>query len=203
MNWKWTIIIAVILAIVLCPVLLFLGLFLCQRPSVPLVAGGRIVAVARQSFLRPIGRDEWKMVNVYTGKEKIFSMSENILDGGPIFIYPFADGKRFLCDYDDDTAMLDFIVDFGASATNKLSSDEWPLDGYVRTYMASRITNVVFETKGVVRLPNFEELQEVSSYLSSKTPGPTKACYLNYFNRHKSLLLDLATNRQSLWPLTK
>jgi hypothetical protein len=106
--------------------------------------------------------------------------------------------------------MLDFVVDFRDSATNELRSSGWPpndkvMGDYVRTCMASRITNVVFNTKGFVRLPNYSELQELSSYLKSTTPTPTKAGYFDLLNfgEKEGLLLDLATNRQSAWPTEK
>ena len=71
--------------------------------------------------------------------------------------------------------------------------------------MASRLTNVVFNAKGVVRLPDYSELQEVSSYLTSTTAGSVKGGYFDCFNfwTKQLLLLDLATNRASLWPIVK
>ena len=168
---------------------------------------GKIVAVVKRSSLR----SNWGYcsADVYVEGKKIFSVPENdSLDGGVTFIYPFADGKRFLCDYDNDTSMLDFVVDFRDSAKNEPRSSGWPpndnvMGNYVRTYMASTITNVVYAPKGVVRLPNYLELQEVSSYLASTNPTQTKAGYFDFFSTKKSLLLDLATNRQSVWPLGK
>ena len=198
----------IVAAIILCPILFVLGLILFQKPFVSLMANGKVVAVARQPFFRPIWNDS--SADVYVGKKKIFSLWENFMDGSPIFIYPFADGKRFLCDYDDDTSLLDFVVDMRNSATNEPNSAGWPpndnvMGNYVRTYMTSRITNVVFNTRGVVRLPNYEELREVSSYLTSTTPAPINAGYFNFltFGEREHLLLDLATNRQSVWPLAK
>jgi hypothetical protein len=100
---------------------------------------------------------------------------------------------------------ISFVVDFSALGTNTLISSKWPPDDYTRTYMASRVTNVVFDTKGIVRLPNYAELQEVSSYLISTTPTSIKAGYFELFNfwTKENLLLDLATNRQSVWPMKK
>ena len=197
MNRKWLIIILSVVLILLSPILF-------RRHTLQLMANGKTVAVAKRSIL-PAWNDG--SVDVYVGKEKIFSLWEDFWDG-PVFIYPFADGKRFLCDYDDDASMLDFVVDLSAPATNEVNSSNWPADDkdmgdYVRTYMASRITNVVFETKGVVRLPNYEELKEVSGYLNSTTPKRIKAGYFNYFYPKKIVLLDLATNRQSVWPEEK
>jgi hypothetical protein len=207
MKRQWLVIAAVI---IVCPVLFVLGLFLFQKPSIPLMINGKIVAVVRQHFLRP--NWDWEAygsADVYVGKEKMFSLPENyFIDGGPVFIYPFADGKRFLCDYDDDTSLLDFVVDFRNSATNEPRSSGWPpndsvMGNYVRTYMASRITNVVFETKGFVRLPTYAELQKVSGYLAGTSPAQIRAGYFNFFGSKESLLLDLATNQQSVWPTTK
>jgi len=206
MKQKWPTIFVAILLIVLCPILFVVGLILFQKPYISLMANGKIIAVVRQPFLRPIWNDS--SADVYVGEKKMFNLWENFMDGSPVFIYPFADGKRFLCDYDDDTSLLDFVVDFRDSATSEPRSSGWPpndnvMGNYVRTYMASRITNVVFDTKGVIRLPNYAELQEVSSYLTSTTPTPIKAGYFEFFWDKKSLLLDLATNRQSVWPIEK
>lgn len=182
----------------MCLVLLVVGLLLLQKPYVSLMVNGKVVATAKRPFIQPI-RDG--ATDVYVGKEKIFSLWQDFFDF-PCFIYPFADGKRFLCDYDDDTSLLDFVVDFSASATNEPSSFSWPPDNYARTYMASRITNVVFETKGIVRLPTYAELHEVSGYLTGTNQAQIKAGYF-FFGSKESLLLDLATNRQSVWPLAK
>jgi hypothetical protein len=200
MKRKWLIIAA---AIILCPILFILF----QKPLVLLEVNGKVVAVARQFFLQPVLTDS--SVDVYAGKKKIFSLWEDFFDG-PIFIYPFADRKRFLCDYDDDTSLLDFVVDFRDSATNGPRSSGWPpndnvMGNYVRTCMASRITNVVFDTQGIIRLPTYAELQEVSSYLTNTAPNPIKAGYFQLIasDTKKDLLLDLATNRQSVWPTAK
>jgi hypothetical protein len=183
---KFQVAIAIVLVIILCFVLLVAVLFLVQKPFVPLKVNGKIAAVARRSFFQHIGN--YGSADVYAGKKKIFSMWEDYWSG-PVFIYPFADGKRFLCDYDDDTSLLDFVVDIDASGTNVLNS---------------RMTNVGFETKGIVRLPNDAELQEVVSYLNGTTATSTKAGYFDFFFfGTKQLLLDLATNRQSVDPMWK
>lgn len=142
-------------------------------------------------------------INVYVGKERIFSLWEDFFDE-PIFIYPFADGKRFLCDYDFDVAMLDFVVDLNGSSSN--NSTNWPLDGELRANLSRMATNVVYDAKGIVRLPNNAELQEVSNYLGS--PNQMRANGGYFFLIHgswdkKFLLLDLATNRDSIWPTEK
>ena len=207
MKRKWLIITG---TIILCPILLILSFVIFQKPVTLLKVNGKVTAVATRFFITPILTDG--SVNIHAGKEN-FSLWEDFFDG-PVFIYPFADGKRFLCDYDDDTSMLDFVVDFRDSATNELRSSGWPpndngmgdrigLGDYTRTYMASRMTNVVYAPKGIVRLPNYAELQEVSSYLTSTNSTPIKAGYFKFFGSKESLLLDLATNRNSVWPTTK
>ena len=200
MKWKWPVIVACVLLILLSPVLF-------RKRIVPLIFNGKTVAVAKRSFL-PRWNDG--AVDVYVGKEKVFSLWEDAFDL-PLFFYPFADGRRFLCNYDFDTAILVFIVDLNASGTNESDLSKWPSDDQFRTDLARMASNVVLETKGVVRLPSFAELQEVSSYLASATPRQIKnasfpfcdfGVYRNYATK-KDLLLDLATNRQSYWPLAK
>jgi hypothetical protein len=194
---------AVILAIVLGLIFCLVGLVLFQRPSLPMVVDGKTVAVVRRSVFRPFW---YEGVNdVYVGENRIFSLPDNWIDGSPIFIYPFADGKRFLCDQDDDTAMLDFIVELDSSSTNGTGSPPWPADAYVREHLLSQATNVVFNPKGIVRLPTYAELREVSDHLAGTTSVQTKPAYffLGGLGAKDHLLLDLATNRQSLWPLAK
>ena len=118
-------------------VFVLIGIMFVQRPTITLMVGGKVVAIAKQPLLIP-----WHdgSADVYVGKDRVFRLWENFLDGRPVFIYPFADGKRFLCDYDDDTAMLDFIVDLGTSPTNPPTPDAWPCDDAMRTQMASAMT---------------------------------------------------------------
>lgn len=201
MKQSWQTIVITIFLVVACLVLLVVGLLLFQKPYVSLMVNGKVVATAKRPFIQPI-RDG--ATDVYVGKEKIFSLWQDFFDF-PCFIYPFADGKRFLCDYDDDTSLLDFVVDFRDSATNEPRSSGWPpndnvMGNYVSTYMASRMTNVVFNTKGIVRLPTYAELHEVSGYLNGTNQAQIKAGYFDFFGSKESLLLDLATNRQSVWP---
>jgi len=198
---SWQTIIVTILLVVVCLVLLVVGLVLVQKPYVSLMVNGKVVAIAKRPFIQPIRNGA---TDVYVEKEKIFSLWQDFFDF-PCFIYPFADGKRFLCDYDDDTSLLDFVVDFSARGTNTPNSSPWPPDDYTRTYLASRITNVVMNTKGIVRLPTYAELREVSNYLTGENPAAVKAGYFQLldFGTKEGLLLDLATNRQSVWPTTK
>ena len=76
------------------------------------MVNGKAIAVAKRSFFALMLTES--SLNVYAGTNKMFSLWEDSFDG-PVFIYPFADGKRFFCDYDYDVAMLDFVVDFSAS----------------------------------------------------------------------------------------
>ena len=157
MKWKSIIIIAAVLLIISSPILF-------RKQTVSVNSNGKTVAVAKRSMLPTLGDGQ---VDVYRGKEKLFSVWEDAFDL-PIFFYSFLDEQRFLCVDDDDTAMLVFVVDFRNSATN-IPQLTWPQAMDARNEMASRITNVVFNTKGLIRLPNDDELQEVSGYLGSAT----------------------------------
>src|SRR5260221_1691866 len=119
--------------------------------TVPLVSNGKVVAVAKLPFALPWSDTE---PSVYTGKTKLFGLWGGAFEC-PLYIHPFADGQRFLCIDDDDTSVLVFVVDLMPSATNAPVSSGWPPNDYLRGYMAGRITNVVMNTKGLVRLPNF------------------------------------------------
>jgi hypothetical protein len=169
------------------------------RPGVPLIANGKVIAVAKQPFYLPWNNGE---LDVCAGKTNLFSVWEDFWDC-PVFIYPFADGKRFLCIDDDDTSMLVFVVDLNPSATNFVQSPLWPSDDYVRNYIAGRMTNVVMNTKGIVRLPTYSELQETSSYLANPTREQTKHGSFRVYSFHWSkqfLLPELDTNRNKVWP---
>jgi len=145
-------------------------------------------------------------VEVYVGKTKMFGLWNDAYDG-PVYIYPFREGGKFLCDYNDDTAMLVFVVDFSPVDTNALNSTRWPSDNYVRSHVATRMTNVVMDAKGVVRLPTYSELLEVSSNLACMSSRQLKAasfpwCDLGIFKTYASrehLISDLATNRENIW----
>jgi hypothetical protein len=196
MKRKWLIAAAIFMAILILVALILLGII--QKPLVGLSVNGRIIATARRSFVGPVfGKSS---TDVYLGKEKIFSLHQDFFDW-PSFIYPFADGKRFLCDYTGDTEALDFVVDFTGTDTNQSNLLQWPTDEQLRDQLLNMATNAVFDTKGVVRLPNNAELKELAHYLTTTTPGPIKAASLDFINfGTKQLLLDLATNRQSIDP---
>jgi hypothetical protein len=167
------------------------------------MSNSEVIAIAKRSSL-PSWNDG--AVRVYQDKE-LFGLWADMFDF-PLYIYPFSDMRRYLCIYDDDTSVLVFVVDFGISDTSTPVLSKWPSDDYVRTYMAQRATNVVMETGGLVRLPNYSELQEASSNLMSLTPWQFKATsfpssdfgFYRFYWTKEQLLSELATNRNSVWP---
>jgi hypothetical protein len=178
-----------------------------RKHTVPLLSNGKMVAIATRPFVMLWNDNDF---SVYANGTKLFGIWGDVFDC-PIFVYPFADGKRFLCIDDDDTCVLVFVVDFRSQPTNAVRSFGWPPDGYTRNYMAGRSTNVVMDTTGYVRLPSFDEVQEVSSYLMTLSPGQLNevsfpmfdvGVYRSYLPR-EVLLSELATNRESVWPLIK
>lgn len=184
--------------------LLFLSPVLFRKYRVPLVSHGSVVAVATRPLVLPWNDNEF---SVYVGKSKVFSLWGDIWDV-PLFIYPFTDDKRFLCIYDDDTAILVFIVDLNASATNAGALSTWPPNDYLRSYIARRMTKIVIETSGIVRLPTYPELQETSHYLTSLTNGELEdrsfpfldLGFYRTYDTKNGLLSELDPNRQSAWP---
>lgn len=186
-------------------VLILLCSILLRKNRVVLPSTGGKRAVASRSII-PAWNDG--SLNICVSKEKVFSLGEDFFDG-PIFVYPFADGRRFLCDYNYNTAILVFVVDLNATGTKAAGSSEWPPNGELRSFLEQGATNVVLQTKGMVRLPSYAELREITDYVSRATAGQIRTESLPYcdfgFYRHcvskEFLLLDLATNRQSYWPL--
>ena len=135
------------------------------------------------------------------GKKKFVRLREDWPHASE-FIYSFADRRRFFCDYDADTAMLDFVVDLDAH-TNVTAN--WPthLSG-LRKRLEHRATGIVYQTKGVVRMASDEELEEVRSYLSRTPSDKIRAASLpfcdlgvwRFYADRNHLLLDLSTNRR-------
>jgi hypothetical protein len=175
-----------------------------RKCSVPLLCNGKVRATAKRPLLLP-----WKDndVSVYVGKSNVFSVWVDLFDF-PLFMYAFGDGHRFLCIYDYDTSVLVFVVDFSKSTANTTKAPEWPSDEYVRGVLFSGATNVVMNTTGLVRLPMYAELQEVSTNLTNLTPKQVEAvCFpaidlglsRHYWPQQK-LLSALQTNRQACWP---
>ena len=197
MKRVWLIITATVILILLSPALF-------RKHIVPLVSNGKVVAFAGRSFA-PHWNDS--PIDVYVGKKKAFSLWSDFFDF-PLFIYPFPDKQRFLCIDDDDTSVLVFVVDFRTSGLKDSNSVKWPTDDYVRTYMASRATNVVMETKGSVRLPDYSELQEASNDLINLTSGQFQATsfpcgdlgFYRFYWTREELLSELAVDRKSVWP---
>ena len=186
-------------------VLLVLSLpALFRKRAVPIVANGKVVALGKRPFVMPWRDNEF---SVYAKDSKVFSLWGDLFDF-PLFIHAFADGKRFLCIDDDDTAVLVFVVDLGTTITNTANSFGWPPDEYTRNHLARRATNIIIETKGQVRLPSFSEVQEVSSNLANLNPRQLKAAsypcadfgVYRFYCPKETLLNALDTNRHSVWP---
>jgi len=181
--------------------ILFMPLALRKNAAILGVSGGRKIVAAR-SFIPKWNNDG---VDVYVGEEKVFRLQEDWPDASE-FIYPFPDGRRFFCDYFADTAMLDFVVDLDAR-TSVVAN--WPTDYELRNRLEDRAKEIVGHTKGVVRMPSDEELEEVRSYLARTSTNQIKATSLpfcdlgirRFYAEQDHLLLDLATNRQHYWPL--
>jgi len=157
--------------------------------------------MAARSFIPKWNNDG---VDVYVGEEKVFRLEED-WPNSSMFIYPFADGRRFFCDYDADTAMLDFVVDLDAN-TNVVVN--WPAGHELRNRLEDRARLFVGQTKGAVRMASDEELDEVRSYLTRTPANQIRAASFPFFDLgvwriymdRDRLLLDLATNRQNYWP---
>jgi hypothetical protein len=185
-----------VLLVVLLPIVL-------RREAIPLQSHGKTMAVAWRPFALPWKETE---LEVFQGKTKVFGIPGDAY-GYPVFIHPFPDGRRFLCVDDDDTAILVYLVDL--NLTNSGASFGWPPDGYAREYLARRATNVVLLTNGGVRLPTFDEVAEVSSDLIGMSSAEFEHASLPVldlgvwrgYGPKEILLLDLDTNRRSLWPV--
>lgn len=157
--------------------------------------------MAARSFIPKWDNDG---VDVYVGEEKVFRLQEDWPHASE-FIYPFADGRRFFCDYDADTAMLDFVVDLDAHTNVTVN---WPADHELRNRLEDRATLIVGQTKGVARMASDEELEEVRSYLALTPSDKIRAASLPFcdlgvwriYADRDHLLLDLSTNRQNYWP---
>jgi hypothetical protein len=196
MKWNGLIIVASILLILLSPVLF-------RKRTISLISNGNVVAVAKRTYVAPWSDGK---VDVYVGDRKMFSLWTDIFDG-PLFIYPFADGQRYLCDFDDDTAMLVFIVDFRNTNSIGSASPTWPADGYLRSCFVNLSSNVVMDTTGRVRIPFEAEVKEMSSNVETLTESelenrsfPFNDLGIYRFYASKDFILhDIKTNRQSVW----
>ena len=145
-------------------------------------------------------------VNVYLGDQKIFGLWQDSFDS-PLYVYPFADAKRYLCVYNRDTAILVFVADLDSSRTNQTVN--WPVRGELRDYLARGATKVMLNSNVLARMATDDELQEVRDHLSRASEVKIKAASLPYcdlgvcrsYEDRATLLLDLATNRQNYWPM--
>jgi hypothetical protein len=195
MKRKWLVIIIATLFVV--------GAFVLWPKNKSLrLANGHKISVQRSAT--PF----WKegSTTVFKDDEKVFSLWRDFFDD-PIFIYPFDDGKRFLCDYDYDTAILVFVVDLDTGHTNLPGPSRW--SGELSSSLDHCATNVVLETKGVVRLPTDAELREARESVmpskenanSASPPHHHRGIYCASFPK-KDLLLHLADDRSSSWPIS-
>jgi hypothetical protein len=198
---RWAIVIA---AAVLVALFVVTSPVLCRKYTVPLVSNGKVVATARRPWAMPWRDNEF---GVCVGTKQLFSLWGDFFDF-PLYIYPFADHRRFLCIYDDDTAVLVFVVDFTPPEPSATNAADWPVDDYLRSHLAARATNVVIVTSGFARLPSRAELLEVSASLTRLSPGEFRArsfpaadlgLYRGYWPK-AALLSALATNRTAIWP---
>jgi hypothetical protein len=148
-----------------------------------------------------------KVMTIEAGSTNVLGLWDSFFQY-PVLLYSFPDGQRFLCVYDDDTAVLVFVVDCRTPETNAASQTLWPPNDYTRDYLARATTNVVIQSAGIVRLPSYDEVREVSHTISAWTPRQFKACcfpvndigvFWFYFPKD-FVLMALDTNRQSCWP---
>jgi hypothetical protein len=159
--------------------------------SVKLRANGKVVAVFKSPSALSWSDEEYP---VYAGETKLFSVWGDFFHC-PLYVYAFADGKRFLFGDDDDTSILVFVVDLRSGSTNLPRSSDWPSDDYLRNYMENRAPNVMIEGSNYVRLPNIAEVREAASNIDNIP----KLNLFPVFSK-TSILDDLATNRTSVWP---
>lgn len=176
-----------------------------QGPTVRLTTpNGQLVAVAHRPRAWLWQDKEWK---VSAGKTNLFSLGDDFVDS-PLYIYPFADGRRFLCIYDYDVAVLVFVVDLTGSPPSPAQLLDWPPNADTRQSLYIGATNVVLNTKGVVRLPLLSEVREAASYLTTLTQSELEAKSFSTLDfgfyrdtwPKKGLLEALDTNRQRTWP---
>ena len=168
-----------------------------------LVSGSRSVIAVTPAGL------PWKdrVITIQAEGTNVFGIWDGLFEL-PMFLYSFPGGDRFLCVYDDDTAVLVFVVDCGFPKTNAPGQALWPPDSYTRDCLAGMMTNVVVQSAGMVRLPTYDEVSEVSSAVRTWTPKQFRSAsfpahnlgvYKHYFPRD-FVLNALDTNRQSCWP---
>jgi hypothetical protein len=197
---KW-----LLLTVPLVVILGFLGFALIGPRTVFLASSGGSVVKARDPAGLP-----WddRVVTFSVGRSNVFAVWKDFWDC-PLFVYSFADARRFLCIYDDDTALLTFVVDCEPRGTNAINLRPWPPDDYTREHLERRATNVVVNCNGVVRLPTYAEVQEVSSKVKAWTPQQLRAAtfpgldfgFCQFRSSDKEFVLRLLDpNRNSVWP---
>lgn len=178
---------------------------MCQGPTVRLTApNGHLVAVAHRPPACLWKEKQWK---VYSGKTNLFSLWDDFFDS-PVYIYPFADGRRFLCIYDYDVAVLVFVVDFTGRPPSPDQLVDWPPNAETRQFLSMNATNVVLNTTGAIRLPLLSEVREAASNVTMLTRSELEAksfstLDLGFYRDcwpKEGLLKALDTNRQRAWP---
>jgi hypothetical protein len=180
---------------------------LCRKRIVPLVANGSMRGIAKRPWKLPWKDNEFP---IYAGNSLVFSLWGGPFNG-PIFIYPFGDGERYLCIYNDDTAIMVFVVDIAKQSDKSRLEPKWrwPADDWTRQSLAKRATNVMIQTKGIVRFPNTLELREVSQYLNSASrtqfrtvcfPSWDLGIFRLYWSKEQ-LINSLSPDRDQIWPL--
>jgi hypothetical protein len=135
----------------LCPLVL-------RKRTIPLLAGGKTVAVAK----RRLSGD----VDVYVGPSKLFRLDCSFCwFEFPVLVLPLDDGKRFLCIYDNDTSYPVFVIDTGTSSTNAAIREFW-------------VPYVVKDTAAMVRFPTQVELDGAAARLTGMTPKQFRAALI-------------------------
>ncbi len=162
--WKWLLLSAAL-------ILVLLGIALFGSRTVVLTSGGGVVARATEPPGPP-----WsdRLVTISVGGSNVFGLWKDFFDC-PMFVYSFPNARRFLCVYDYDIAILTFVVDCQGASTNTAIQRDWPSDDFTRGELVRGVTNVVVSGNGVVRLPTYAEVQEVSTKVKTWTPRQFKA----------------------------
>ena len=131
--------------------------FVQRKHTIPLLSGGKVVAVAK---IRSSGD-----VDVYVGKSKLLRLDCSFCwFEFPVLVFPLDAGKRFLCIFDNDVQDLVFVVDTEAS-TNAAIHELW-------------VPYVVKDTRATVRFPTQMELDGAAATLAAMTPKQIHAALI-------------------------
>jgi hypothetical protein len=162
MRREWILAFASAIAILMASNSLYRNLALPGSDNDDPLDAARLTAAAHPSIV--VNQDEGD-VDVYVENTKVFSLATDWCDK-PVFVYPFADNKRFLCDYNLDGVKLMFVVDLDLTHTNFLKPTGRSTDGNHKIDLSSFATKVVFDGKYIVRPPRGAEMREVRESLS-------------------------------------